>query len=277
MRLLSLCSLAAPLALFGASQPLAIVEPVVSQMEEGAPVEKGFYFTPGEVLFFTCRVAHFAKTADLKVRIAYSVDAFDPKGVPLIESYKNQFEDEVTVEDKDWMPKIQTQILIPPLAGSGAYKIVVKAEDLVAKASAQLEVPFELHGHTVEPSDKVVVRNFRFFHDEAGKEPAEKAAYHAGQTMWTRFDIIGYQFGPGNTVDVSYVASIMLPDGKVLWTQPEPAGEQSQSFYPKRYISGEFSIDLHTGVKPGAYIVALQVKDAIGKQAYESRHPFTVE
>jgi hypothetical protein len=164
MRLLLLVSLAGPLAL-SAAEPLAIVQPVISQMEEGAPAPAGFYYTPGEILFFNCRVAHFAKTADLKVRIAYSVQAFDPKGVALAEIYKNEFEDEVTIEDKDWMPKIQTEVLIPPLAGSGAYKVVVNAEDLVGKATAQLEVPFEVRGRVVEPSDKVTVRNFRFYRD----------------------------------------------------------------------------------------------------------------
>jgi len=276
MRLLLLVSLAGPLVL-SAADPLAIVKPVISQMEEGAPAPPGFQYAPGEVLFFNCRVAHFAKNADLKVRIAYSVQAFDPKGVALTEIYKNEFNDEITIEDKDWMPKIQTEVLIPPLAGSGAYKVVVNAEDMVGKATAQLEVPFEVRGRVVEPSDKVTVRNFRFYHDESGKQLAEKPVYHAGQTMWTRFDIIGYQYGPENKVDVSYVASIMLPGGKVLWTQPEPATERSQSFYPKRYISGEFSINLQAGVKPGSYIVALQVKDAIGNQTFESRQPFTVE
>ena len=276
MRLLLLVSLAGPLA-FAATEPLAVVQPVISQMEEGAASPPGFYYTPGEVIFFSCRVAHYAKTSDLKVHIAYSVEAFDPAGVQLNETYKNEFNDEVTIEDKDWMPRIQTQVMIPPLAGSGNYKIVVKAEDLQAKTTAQIEVPFEIRGRVVEPSDKVIVRNFHFYHDEGGKEPAEKAVYHAGQTMWTRFDVIGYQYGAGNKIDVSYVASIMLPDGKVVWTQPEPATEQSQSFYPKRYISGEFSIDLKAGVKPGSYIVAVLVKDSIGNQSYESRHPFTVE
>jgi len=276
MRLLLLVSLAGPLA-FAATEPLAIVQPVISQMEEGAAAPAGFYYTPGEVLFFTCRVAHYAKTADLKVRIAYSVEAFDPKGVQLSESYKNEFNDEVTSEDKDWMPKIQTQVMIPPVAGSGTYKVVVKAEDRIANTTAQIEVPFEVRGRVVEPSDNVIVRNFHFYHDEDGKQPAEKPVYHAGQTLWTRFDIIGYRYGAGNKIDVSWVASIMLPDGKALWTQPEPAAEQSQSFYPKRYISGEFSINLKAGVKPGSYIVDLQVKDAIGNQTYESRQPFTVE
>lgn len=276
MRFLLLVSLVGPLA-FAATEPLAIVQPIISQMEEGAASPAGFYYTPGEVLFFSCRVAHYAKTADLKVRIAYSVEAFDPKGVQLTETYKNEFNDEVSIEDKEWMPRIQTQMLIPPLAGSGTYKVVVKAEDELAKTTAQLEVLFEVRGRIVEPSDTVTVRNFRLYHDEAGKQPAEKAVYHAGETMWTRFDIIGYKYGEGNKIDVSYIASITLPDGKVLWTQPEPAGEQSQSFYPKRYISGEFSINLQAGVRPGSYIVAVQVKDAIANQTYESRNPFTVE
>jgi len=276
MRFLLLVPLAGALSVF-AAEPLAIVKPVISQMEEGAPNAPGFYYTPGEILFFTCRMAHFAKTADLKMRIAYTVQAFDPKDVALAEPYKNEFEDEVTVEDKEWMPRIQTQILIPPLAGSGNYKIVVKAEDLVGKTAAQLDVPFEVRGRTVEPSDTVIVRNFHFYHDEGGKQPDEKAVYHAGETMWARFDVIGYKFGDGNKVDVSYLASIMLPNGTVVWTQPEPAGETSESFYPKRYISGEFSINLQAGVRPGSYIVGLQVKDAIGNQTYTSRHPFSVE
>ena len=151
-------SLAGPLAL-AATEPLAIVQPVISQMEEGAPSPAGFYYTPGEVLFFTCRVAHYAKTADLKVRIAYSVETFDPKGVQLTETYKNEFNDEVSIEDKEWMPKIQTQMLIPPLAGSGTYKVVVKAEDEIAKTTAQLEVPFEVRGRVVEPRTPCAFRS----------------------------------------------------------------------------------------------------------------------
>ena len=276
MRLLLLVSLAVSPA-FAATEPLALVRPAISQVEEGAAEPAGFQFTPGEVLFFTCRVAHSTKAADMKIRVAYSVAAFDPKGVQLNETYKNEFNDEITSEDKDWMPRIQAQVTIPPLAGSGTYKVVVKAEDEIAKTTAQLEVPFEVRGHLVEPSDTIIVRNFRFYHDEEGRQPAESAIFHAGQTMFTRFDLTGFQFGEGNKIDVSYVASILLPGGKAVWTQPEPAVEQSQSFYPKRYISGEFSINLQAGVKPGSYVVGVLVKDAIGNRTYESRQPFTVE
>ena len=66
------------------------------------------------------------------------MQAFDPKGVPLDEIYKNEMKTEVSPQDKEWMPKIATEIPIPPLAGPGAYKIVVKVEDVIAKTTAEL-------------------------------------------------------------------------------------------------------------------------------------------
>ena len=48
---------------------------------------------PGETLFFSCRIAGYAKTPEEKVHLAYSVQAFDPKGVPLTEIYKNEMID----------------------------------------------------------------------------------------------------------------------------------------------------------------------------------------
>src|SRR6202011_2315723 len=101
----------------------------------GIPVPSGFEHVPGETLFFSCRVAGYSKTAEEKVHVAYSVQAFDPKGVPLTEIYKNEMVTDVTPQDKEWMPKIATEIQIPPLVGAGTYKILVKIENMVAKAN----------------------------------------------------------------------------------------------------------------------------------------------
>jgi hypothetical protein len=95
--------------------------------------------------------------------------------------------------------------------------------------------------------------------------------------VWARFDITGFQYGPGNKIDVSYVTSVIAPSGKVLWTQPEPAIEQSESFYPKRYIPADFGIKLQSNIRPGVYTIAVSVKDAIGSQAYEAKQEFTIE
>ena len=54
-----------------------------------------------------------------------------------------------------------------------------------------------------------------------------------------KFDITGFKYGEKNRIDVSYTTSFLSPVGKVLWTQPEPAVEQSESFYPKRFVAAQ--------------------------------------
>jgi hypothetical protein len=256
---------------------LAIVRPFISQTDGGEPDPPGFTHVPGETLFFTCRVANSTKSAESRIHVAYSVQAFDPKGLPLDQIYKNEFVDEIALQDKGWMPKIQTEVAIPPLAPSGAYKIMVKAEDLLAHSVAQIEVPFQVHAHAIEPSSKLVVENFRFFHGEDDTQGMAKAAYRPGDGVWVRMDITGFGYGPGNKIDVSYNTSFLNPAGKVIWTQPQPAIEQSESFYPKPYIPAEFGVSLDKTIRPGDYTILVEVKDAVGNQTYEAKQIFTVE
>jgi len=265
------------LPLLSAAPALEIVNPIISQMDGGAVDPPGFEHTPGEVVFFSCHIANFTKTSEEKIRLAYSVQAFDPKGVPLADIYKNEITDEVGPQDKNWLPRVSTEIAIPPLVESGAYKIVVKAEDLIAHTSTQLEVPLLIKGHAVDPSDSLVIRNFRYLHAEDDLQAMDKPIFHPGETLWAKFDITGYKFGPGNKLDVSYVFSVLSNTGKVLFTQPEPAGDQTESFYPKRYVPAEFSVALQNSVKPGDYGLLITVKDAIGNQTIESKQAFTVQ
>ena len=256
---------------------LQIVKPIISQSDGGPPDSADVQHAAGEILFFSCRIANYTKTPEEKIHLAYTVQAFDPQGAPLEEIYKNELTDEVGPQDKDWMPKIATEIALPPLAGSGTYKVKVTAEDLVAHTKAELETPFRVRGRDVAPSDTLVVRNFRFFRNENDTQPAEKAAYKPGDGVWAKFDITGYKFGPNHKIDVSYVTSVLSSSGKVLWTQPEPATEQTESFYPKRYIAADFGLNLQKTIKPGEYTISVQVKDAIGGQTFETKQTFTVE
>ncbi len=263
-------------ALLRGADTLQIVQPIISQSEGGVADAPGTTHVPGEILFFTCRVANFTKSPEQKVHLAYSVQPFDPKGVPLSEIYKNEIMDEVSPQDKDWLPRIATEVQIPPLVMSGNYKIVVKVEDVMGHTTTELAVPFQVRGHEVQPSDTLVVRNFRFFRNEEDTQPVAKAAYKPGTTIWVKFDMTGYKFGPGNKLDVSYIFRILSGD-KVLFTNPEAAGDQSESFYPKSYVTGEFSVPIQSNVKPGEYAIQVEVKDAIGNQNYQIKQPFTVE
>lgn len=260
-----------------AAGPLQIVQSTVSQSEGGVADAPGTTHVPGEILFFTCRVANFAKTEEQKIHLAYSVQPFDPKGVPLSEIYKNDLTDEVSPQDKDWMPRIATEVAIPPLVMTGEYKIVIKVEDLIGKTTAEISVPFQVRGHDIAPSDTLIIRNLRFFRNEEDTQSVAKAAYKPGSVIWVKFDITGFKYGPGNKLDVSYVFSVLSGEGKVLFTNPEAAGDQADSFYPKRYVTGEFSVPIQASVKPGSYAIGVTVKDAIGNQTFEIKQPFTVE
>jgi hypothetical protein len=259
-----------------AAPALEIVKPVISQMEGGDPLAPGYEHIGGETLFFSCRVSGFAKSAEQKVRLAYSVQAFDPKGVPIAEIYKNEMDAEVLPQDKEWEPKIELALPTPPLVPPGDYKIVVKLDDLEAKTSAELSVPFRMRGTVVEPSEKLVVRAFRFYRSEDDAEPMPKAAYRTSDDLWAKFNIAGFKYGPNNKVDVSYVVSILSASGAVLWKQPDPALEQSESFYPKPYVQASMNLSLKT-VKPAEYTMLIQVKDAVGNQSYEIRQSFSVQ
>jgi hypothetical protein len=264
-------------AFLGAAPALQIVRPVVSMMDGGTPDAPGYEHIPGETLFFSCRIAGYSKSAEEQIHLSYSVQAFDPKGVPLTELFQNELKDEVTPQDKEWMPKVATEVLIPPLVASGTYQIVVKAQDLLAKTSAELSVPFQVRGHALEPSETLTVQNLRFYREEDDPEALEKAVYRPGDGVWARFDITGFRYGPNNKIDVSYVTSLITASGKVLWTQPEPAVEQTESFYPKRYVPATMGITLQKNFQPGEYTITIQAKDGVGNQTFDAKSTFRVE
>lgn len=260
-----------------AAPALGIVRPVIAQSDGGEALPAGFKHGAGETMFFSCNISGFTKSPEEQISLTYSVQAFDPKGVPVAEIYKGEAKEEVGPEDKNWLPKVETQIVLPDILLPGNYKIVVKAEDLLAKTSADLTVPFDIVGRAVAPSPALLINNFRWYHNEDDERAMTQPIYHAGENMFMRFDMTGFKYGANNKFDVSYVASLVLENGKTIWTQSDPAGEQSESFYPKPYVIGEFGINLQKDFKPGTYTMAIAVKDGVGKQTYQGKFQFIVQ
>lgn len=266
---LPVCVMAAP--------ALGIVKPVIAQSDGGDPLPADFKHVAGETMFFSCHIDNFTKSPEEQINLTYSVQAFDPKGVPVAEIYKGEAKEEVGPQDKNWTPLIETQIVLPDLLRPGTYKILVKAEDLLAKTSTDLSVPFQVSGTDVTPTATLIAKDFHWYHNEEDARAMAQPVYHAGDNMFMKFEITGFKYGPNNKVDVSFIPSLVLESGKTIWTQPEAATEQSESFYPKPYITGEFGISLQKDFKPGTYTMAVAVKDSVGKQTYQGSFKFTVE
>lgn len=277
MRLRILLLIALPFVCTGAVAPLSIVNAVVSDSDGGGPLPAGFTHIAGEIMFFSFQVEGYKATSADKLLLTYKIDAFDPRGVRIIDTIDDKIEASLAPEDKNWKPMAHHEVPIPPLAGSGTYKIVVLLKDEIAGATATKELPIEVSGHRVDPSDTLVIRNFRFYRGEDDTQALPKPAYRPGNAVWARFDIIGFKYGDANSIDVSYGVTVTSPSGKVLYSQPEAGVDKSQSFYPKRYVPASMSLQTKPDTRPGEYGVVVTAHDNLGNQTYESRQSFTIE
>jgi len=264
-------------SLDAAPAPFAILKLAISDMEDGAIVPPSFAFVPGQFVFVSFEVGGYQVSPERKLHLSYKVDALDPKNVPLMETIANTLQTTLSDEDKNWRPKIRQQILLPPLAGSGAYKIAIHVTDDLAKATVSQEMTVQVRGHDVAPSETLIIRNFHFYRGEEDRDPLAVAAYRPGDTLFARFDIIGYKLASHNGVDVDYGLSVIAPSGKVLFTQEKAAEEKTSSFYPKPYVPGSMNLNIYKDTRPGQYTIVFTARDHVGNQTYEAKENFTVE
>lgn len=264
-----------------AEKTLAIVRPLLSQMEDGAPVSSGYEFLPGETIHFSCQIEGYQRIEEKydvkKMLLTYQVEARDARGVLLQPLQEGKEGGTVSAEDKNWMPKIRESIVIPPLAESGEYQILVKVKDEIGQAAAEARTTFTVKGRDVAPSDTLVVRNFRFLRAEEDGKALQVAAYRPGDPVWARFDMTGYKLGDANQFDIEYGLQVLLADGSVVYSQPQAAAGKEQTFYPQRYQPGVLNLNLAKDQQPGEYTIVVTVRDNLGKQTYETRQKFAVE
>jgi len=266
-----------------ADKPLAIIHPVFSRSEDGPPEASDENFVPGETVYFSCQAEGFRKVdkptdyGKQNMSIKFQIDVRDKNGVLLKPVQEGKVETTVTQEDKDWKPKLRDSIVVPPLAGTGEYSVLIKLSDELAKAAVEKTAVFHIKGRDVEPSATLTVRNFRFLRNEDDETPLPVAAYRPGDSVWARFDMTGYKLGDKNQVDIEYGLTVLREDGSVAYMEPAAANQKIQSFYPQRYQPGVLNLNLAKDQPLGKYTIVLAVRDNLGQQMYETRETFSVE
>ncbi|MEN6608235.1 MAG: hypothetical protein ABFD60_13400 [Bryobacteraceae bacterium] len=269
--------------LFSVQQPtptptaLRIVATAFHQMEDGPAVPADHKFVPGETVYFSCKVQGYKPTPEHKVQLGYKVDAMDSDRVLIEPTSSGIIDTEVGPEDKEWSPKVRRAFMIPPHALGGDYKLSVEVKDQVSGQTATAEAAFHVTGARFAPSDALTVRDFHFFRSEEDKNPLPSAAYRPGNTLWAKFDIVGFKTGEKNRVKVEYGIAILSPSGKQLFAQPQAAVEEDSPFYPKRHVPGALSLNIQPGTPPGDYTLVVLVRDELGSQNQEVRRKFRIE
>jgi hypothetical protein len=259
------------------SQTLKIGRTVVSQSEDGSPLESGLVFQPGDTVFFSFQVENYKVGATGKVQVTGHIQAFDAKGTPIIPQDEEVIGTTLSDEDKDWKPKLRVQIQMPSIAPPGNYRIKYDVTDTQTKQSASGESTFPVGGEGVEPAGTLTIRNTGFYRTQDDPTPLKTVAYRAGDILWVRFDVTGYKYGEQNAVDVAYDVAVNGPDGKQLFSQENAAVERSQAYYPQPWVPGGFNLTLQSTMRAGTYTLALTARDDIGKQTVVMKADFRVE
>jgi hypothetical protein len=259
------------------AQTLKIARPVLSQSEDGSPLESGLALQPGDIAFFSFLVENYKVSPDGKVRLTGHMAAFDPNGKLLQPRDEEVIGTSVTEEDKNWRPKLRLQIQIPAIAPPGNYKVKYDVADDQTHQTAAGELSFPVGGKGVEPSASLVFRNLGFYRTQEEETPLKVVAYRAGDILWVRFDLTGYKYGEQNAMDVTYDVAVVTPDGKQLFNQEDAAVERSQAFYPQPWVPAILNLSLQSTMRPGIYTLVLTGHDGMGKQTATARADFRVE
>lgn len=263
------------------SKPLGIASVAISQFEDGPNVPNDFAFDPGETVFVRFQIEGYKAPPEDepgKIQLSYILEAKDPAGILIVETKSGKVEVELAPQDKEWLPKVRHIAVVPSTAPAGEYKFSAIVRDgLAGGAEAKRDVVFRVRGRKVEPSETLVVRNFRFLRNEDDAVSLPIPAYSAGSPVWARFEITGFKLGPKNAIDVEYGLAVFRENGQKLFEQPAAAGDQEPAFYPKRFVPGALSLNLTKDIAKGPYTIELTARDKIGSQSVSSKHVFTVE
>ena len=266
-----------PLSGASADKKLSIVKLAFAQSEDGPALASTYQFIAGESVFFSCLVEGYSKSDKDEIFLTHQIQAQDSHGVLLQPATSDKLAATLAPEDKDWRPKLRDTIVIPPLADSGDYQVLVKVRDERAGTVAEARVTFSVRGRDVPASDTLVVRDFRFFRGEEDTKPVKIAAYRPGDSLWARFIMTGYKLGTGNQYDIEYGLVVLRADGTVAYSEPHAAAQKDQPFYPQRYQPGVLNLNFPKDQKLGEFTIVLTVRDNVGGQTCETRQQFSVE
>jgi hypothetical protein len=260
-----------------AAPVLSVTRPTLHHRQEDGPaIADGYEYLSGQLLHYSFRISGFKVQKD-KVDLRWLVVAVDPEGRLLVPAANGAIREEVGINDKDWLPKVQQTIPLPAQLGPGVYQLKLTVADEFAGASAEKEIEFRVGGRALPRAEKLTILNLRFLKAEADRQAMEPAVYRVGETLLAKFELAGFQLGEKNRFDVDYGLSILSPSGKVLYTQPKAAADSGAPFYPQRMLMGALTLNLTEGVQAAEYTLVVQARDLVGNLETEARSTFRVE
>ena len=279
---LLICILFSPIPYVASESNLAIIDAGVQQSEDAPFASADYQFLPGDYLYFTFQVAGFTvKSEDRdetrKIALSYQVTPEDANDLPLVPASSEKIQVELNPEDKDWLPKRRTSFLLPAFIAAGTFHIHVGVKDLFGNTETTRDFPFHVGGVQVEPANGITIENVRFLRNENDSQMLQVPAYSPGDTIYARFEMVGYKMGPHNQYHLAYGLTVLRPNGKPFIEEPKAAELEESTYYPAQFVPGAASLSTSAGTSRGEYILILTVRDLIGNGSFQTKRAFSLE
>ena len=195
-----------------AAPDLAVQRLSLHQYEDGPILASSYEYLPGETGWFSARITGFATEPDdldKRMHLSWKVEVRDPAGILIEPPQQGEIKETLLKEDKDWVPKFVVNFMVPPFAPGGEYKIPVIVKDELAGMELSAELKFRVRGEASPTAASLGVRNLRFLARETDRIGLQPAVYRPGDTLFARFDIVGYKLEANNRFSVDYGLAIM--------------------------------------------------------------------
>jgi hypothetical protein len=249
--------------------------PVQYQAYAGGPaLRAGHEFRAGETAFFRCRLNGFKVSDKDLVSVKWNIRALDPAGQATGKVERGEALVEIEPQDKEWTPWIEGSYEVPGLTRGGEYRWVIEAQDEIAGAKAQFEIPLKVRVLELPPVEGITVHRFEF-QAEGGEGPAlREAVYARGAAVFARFQMIGFTVGDGYQVQVEYGLEVLRPSGKSLYVEQVAAAENKKFDHAPAYLPGQLSLTTTPNLPAGTYTLILRLHDKLSGKSSESKHSF---
>jgi hypothetical protein len=252
------------------------------QFEGGPAWTPEYQPRAGDRVCFEFRIAGLsAKEGDFDDEIQYTVrlEALDGRGRAWADPAERKNIATVTPEDKknSWKPKEQGCLALPELLAATDFRVRVTVEDLLSGETAREEFPFRVDGPAIEPGAPFSVHSLRFLREEDSPEPLTVAAYRAGDTVWIRFEMIGFGLTETGEADIAYGVRVVNSAGKTMYENLEAVEEKRKFRYPPAFLPGVSSISVQSKTPAGTYQVTIFARDRVTGQQAEAVGIFRLE
>jgi uncharacterized RDD family membrane protein YckC len=240
---------------------------------EGGPVRGRGPYKPGDQVFLRYELTGFARDPRNLVDVAITMVPYDAAGVPFDKPFKLAVREPV-IGNVPISGKLHFRL--PPFVPPGMCKVVIKAEDVLGKKSAERSPALTVQGTPVEPASKLEVRDFAFRTSEDGP-PVNPPVFLAEQPVHYTFGIFGIGFQE-DRANLHIAYKLIGPSGDVLIDRPDwQSVNEAFIYHPATFfLPLTARVSLEPGVPRGRYTQRHTIEDRVTGAKIEYKSAFEI-